>query len=962
MVNPEIVQKAFGLIRKRAANYEYFFDRLDSPAWIEPLYREGFFKVPPAAERQGGYIRFPRWPESEYLARMARIPEVQQQVLAIALQIPKTDNVRVHEDLADIALNLPPNLAARFVPRAKRWLHAQHHLRLPEKLGALMAHLAKGGETKAALDLARAVLDVVPDQTGAQGEEESEMLCLSPLARPRFDEWQYDQIVKKDVPILVEAVGEPALNMLCDILEAAVCISGGTETEGRLLDYSSVWRPAVEDHEQNHPYEFQDLLVTVVRDAAEHLARRGSAEVGHLVALLEARRWPIFHRIALHLLRCFPDAAPQLIAQRLTDRSRFEDPDLHHEYVLLARDFFGRLREEDKETILDWIAEGPDLERWKDYREQDTGQRPSDQQAQRYKKIWQRDRLAPLARALPSDWKRYYDELIQEFGPAEHPEFLVYSYGVWVGPTSPKSTEELRAMGVDEVLDYLRTWTPPGDWHSPSPEGLGRILSALVESDPKPFAEVAPRFQGLDPTYVRSLLSGLRNAARDGRSFSWAPVVALARWVVAQEREIPGRKSEYSDLDPGWVWVRKEVAGLLSAGFEAGLVEIPFDLRQQVWAILRPLTDDPDPTPEDEARYGGFNMDPATLSINTVRGEAMHAVVRYALWVRRHLEVPPHGQARIDRGFDEMPEVREVLELHLDPTRDPSLAVRAVYGRWFPWLALLDSRWAAAYVHTIFPTTPDQAPLRQAAWEAYIVLCDPYDAVFDILRHEYAWAVEHISSCTASGSHLRDPAQRLAEHLMQLYWRGRLVLEEPGGLLQRFYTKAGDTVRGHAIAFVGRALHETEGDVPAYIIERLKALWEHRMAAAQAVGEATRFTKELSSFGWWFTSRKFNLAWALSQLATVLQIVHAVEPDHLVVKRLAEIAPQHPLEAIQCLSRMIDQDVEGWRVVAWTQEIHSILATALESNVAEAKSAAQDLTHRLGARGYREFRDLSHRT
>lgn len=715
MVSPDIVQKALGLIQKRAANYEYFFDRLDSPAWIEPLYRQGFFKNPPAAEHQGDYVRFPRWPESEYLARMARIPEAQQQVLAIALGISnsKTDNVRVHEDLADAALSLPPSLAAQLVPSAKKWLQAQHHLRLPEKLGTLMACLAKGGETTAALDLARAVLAVVSDQTGAQGEEEGEMLCLSPRARPHFDEWQYEQIVKEDVPILVEAAGEPALDMLCDILNVAVSASGGSETEGRLLDYSSVWRPAVEDHEQNHPYEFQDILVTAVRDAAERLARRGS-EVGHLVSLLEARRWPIFRRIALHLLRCFPDAAPQLVAQRLTDRSRFEDPDLHHEYVLLARDFFGRLREEEQATILGWIAEGPDLERWKDYRERDTGQRPSDQEAQRYKKIWQRDRLAPLAHALPSDWKRYYDELIQEFGPAEHPEFLVYSYGVWVGPTSPKSTEELRAMGVDEVLDYLRTWTPPGDWCSPSPEGLGRVLSALVESDPKPFAEAAPRFQGLDPTYVRSLLSGLRGAASNQRSFSWAPVVALAQWVVAQEREILGRRSEYSDFDPGWVWTRKALADLLSAGLEAGPAEIPFDLREQVWAILRPLTDDPAPTPEDEARYGGSNMDPATLSINTVRGEAMHAVVRYALWVRRHQEVPLHGQARVDRGFDEMPEVREVLELHLDPTRDPSLAVRAVYGQRFPWLVLLDSRWAAAHVGAIFPATPDQAPLESA--------------------------------------------------------------------------------------------------------------------------------------------------------------------------------------------------------------------------------------------------------
>lgn len=74
------------------------------------------------------------------------------------------------------------------------------------------------------------------------------------------------------------------------------------------------------------------------------------------------------------------------------------------------------------------------------------------------------------------------------------------------------------------------------------------------------------------------------------------------------------------EADPGWSWTRKAIADLLSAGFENRAGSIPIDFRQKVWTILKPLTDDPDPTPEDEQRYGCFNMDPATLSINTTRG------------------------------------------------------------------------------------------------------------------------------------------------------------------------------------------------------------------------------------------------------------------------------------------------------------------------------------------------------
>jgi hypothetical protein len=35
-----------------------------------------------------------------------------------------------------------------------------------------------------------------------------------------------------------------------------------------------------------------------------------------------------------------------------------------------------------------------------------------------------------------------------------------------------------------------------------------------------------------------------------------------------------------------------------------------------------------------------------------------------------------------------MPEVQEVLDEHLDPTRNSPLAIRAIYGRWFPWLVI----------------------------------------------------------------------------------------------------------------------------------------------------------------------------------------------------------------------------------------------------------------------------------
>lgn len=955
MVRPDIVQKALQVIRKRTANYEYFFDHLNSPAWIEPLYQGGYFRKPPPAEQIGEHVRYRRWPESEYLARMVRISAAQQQVLDIALGIPDTDNVRVHEDLADIALSLPPSMATRFVPEARKWLGARHHLLLPEKLGALITHLAKGDEGTPALTLAKAVLAVVPDQTPTEDERHDGIFSPTRGPHPRFEEWVYERVLKQHVPTLVEMIGEPALVLLCDVLAAAVPIWPPAEEDGILADYSDAWRPAIENHGQNSPHSLKDHLVTAVRDAAELILRLDPGRLTSVVTLLEARKNLVFHRIALHLMRHFPGAALELVAARLTDRHRFENVGLHHEYVLLTKDGFPRLAEQEQETILKWIAEGPNLEEWRDFQEQFAGRRPSNQDAQQYKRTWQRDRLAPLANALSTTWKQYYDELIRDFGLAEHPEFLVYSERTWVGPTSPKSREELRSMSTDEIATFLGNWELPGDSRSPTPEGLGRALADVVASDPQPFAAAASRFQTVDPTYVRNLLSGLRDAVRKGRPFAWEPVLDLAQWVVEQNRGAPEVSAGSADRDPGWGWSRKAVADLLSTGLDDGPAEMPFRLRQRVWAVLRPLTDDPNPTPEHEARYEGANMDPATLSINTTRGEAIHTVLHYALWVRRSLEA--EGQSSLDRSFDEMPEVRDVLELHLDPKLEPSLAIRSVYGQWFPWLLLLDSRWTAANKGRIFPAAPDQGDLLEAAWETYIVFCKLYDAAFDTLREEYGRAIDRIGVQSGHKHHQRDVDQRLAEHLMEAYWRGKLSLDDSESLLGRFYTKADDVLRGHAMEFMGRSLDNTDGELSVQIINRLKALWRYRTAAAQA-SVATDFREELSGFGWWFASRYFDPDWALPELVEILHLVHVAEPSHLVAERLAEIAAEYPLEVVECFKDILHWDNEGWRIAGLKNELRSALSTILNGAIPVAKSAAEDLIHQLGARGHREFRDL----
>jgi hypothetical protein len=936
----------------------YFFDRLENPEWLEPLRKRGFFRNPPEPERneEEGTIRFPPWPEARYLARMAK--HKPQLVADIIKEMPSTENVSVQTDLIDALLAMPPEVAAQLVEKAKEWAGSPKLL-LPEKLGQLIAHLAKGGKTEEAIAIAQVLLDVLPDSRQRQVAEPDEPYRLPPEPRARFDTWEYERILKDHYPELVRAAGLPALELLCDLLEKAIRLSRTREDDQGPEDYSSIWRPAIEEHAQNLGHTIKGTLVSGVRDAAGLAVQSGKAPVPEVVNILERRAWKVFRRVALHVLRVSADQALPLTATRLTDRSLFDDVGARHEYVLLMRACFSRLAENDQAKLLGWIEAGPDIERFKEQRQGENGSPPSDEEVTRYRKMWQRDRLGWIGpENLPRDWQERYRTLVERYGEPEHPEFPVYTEGGWVGPTSPKTAEELKAMSVAEIVEFLKTWRPPESaFREPSPEGLGHVLSSVVAEDPGRFASEAARFQGLDPTYVRAFLSGLREGLKHKRTFDWKPVPDLCQWVLAQPREIEGRRVERMEADPNWGWTRKAIADLLSAGFDDGPGSIPIYLREKVWDILKPLTEDPDPTPENEQRYGGSNVDPATLSINTTRGEAMHAVVRYALWVRRHMEGQADAEDRFRRGFDEMPEVREVLDAHLDVAQEPSLAIRAVYGQWFPWLVLLDSKWARDNAARIFPIGQGEEAFLEAAWNTYVTFCGPYDNVFDVLREQYRHAVERIGCRRDDTRWLADPDEKLAEHLMVFYWRGKLSLDDP--LLTAFWEKASDTLRGHAFSFVGRALKQTSGEIPAEVLDRLTQLWEVRLALAKQFQSPADLVKEMAAFGWWFVSDKFDVGWAIAQLSESLRLVHKTEPDHMVLEHLAKSVETHPMESAECLRMIAEGDREGWNLYASRDHVRRILEVALQNPTAGEE--AKRIIHYLGSRGFLEFRNLLER-
>jgi len=947
MIRSELVKEAVEYIRVRTANYEYFFERLDSTDWIGPLREYGFFKQPPAPTREGDTISFPFWPEARFLAKTAETePAI---VLDVMLNLPDTDNIRIHWDLLDAAIKLPAPLAARWAWKETKWVDRQQFLDalLTQKLGALAVHLAGGGEQEAGITLVRALLQVLPPKKiGKTPNTEEEKFALSLReARARFDENIYEELLRKLVPELTRVLGLPALSLLCDMLSLAIEPSRHLEL---VRDHSHIWRPAVEEHPQNQIPSLKSSLTTAARDAAEQISVTKEGLLG-VIGLLQNRHpdWQIFNRIVLHLLRTRGDDLRDQVKEALLERKLFEDIDCRHEYVLLLRHWFSRLDDDDRERILTWMEAPPDVDAlvkaMKDFDQTfRSDHEVSHEDIAAELRRWKFDRLSWLEDQLPQSHRAEFDRLAEEFGsskrkPSDFPSYTT----TFVGPSSPLPVGQLASLDVPKIVQYLREWVPSERFMGTSREGLAGELTKAVTQDPQRFATEAEGFQQLHPTYVRALINGLRDSVSKQR-FEWEPVLRLAAWVLEQKDRKPEKRSPYwTEEDQDWSWSRGALAHFMETALAQPEVSIPFQARDAVWRILERLSRDIEPTPEREAKKNGSNYDFATISINATRGQAMHAVIRYALWVRKNTS------AGSSNGFDDMNEVRSVLDQHLDISKDPSLAIRSVYGRWFPWLHSLDPRWATANASRIFPEEKKLLLYWEAAWSSYLWFCNPYDEILTVLQVQHREAIGRLRRIKQSND-LPRWESNLAGHLMAYYWRGRIGINTKDELIAMFFSNASADMRGYALEAIGRWLFHLKEPLEPAVGSRLKKLWKWRLDTAKHSSQPGDYAPEIVAFGWWFRSEVFGETWLIAQLRTVLEISAKGETkvrERLafpITEKLAAISDRKSLDAVLCLLTLISGWKSSWPVSGlYREEVRKILNNALRAGGRSQRTAVE---------------------
>ena len=920
-----------------------FWNLLDSPEWIPLLRNGGFFNNPQPVERlDSGGVRYPKWPPSSYLARMAEhAPDL---VTAIFLEI-ETDNWAIAHDVVDAAKEMPGDYSTQLVPKIIQWIKDKVLWHDLDDIAKLCDRLVKRGQVNAAVELMRGAFRFDWANEDRQVGIDSDYLYIRGIE---------ENVIATFASVCPGELLEHLFSELRAGIKVDRYVRDATDN-----DASFIWRPAIEDHEQNSDFDTKSKLVGCVVKALKEIIEDSILSLDNVMKMLERENYLVFKRIRLHLIRVFAHRNKALAQKTMVKRNLFNSAQEQHEYAMLVHDRFSMLSNSDQSKWFGWVDGGPegfdqncfDAKLGADERERQT-------------KWWQYEKLSWVKPYLKG--KRL--DLVKEMESGEREPgqtfFSYYSSGVYsVSLKGPFTVEMLSNMGFEEAVAAVDAWQQPASTtphEGPSYEGLAETFEKYCATEPEKVSVCAMSLKGRRALYVRSYLKAISKAIGGDKEVDIGAVLKLCLWVVQQpvDQNTSPADGAWGLIDKNWQWTWDRIAELIEVACEANISQ---DHRPAMWEVIKRLTKGGEVaggivlSDESDVRFEDY----ATYSLNSSRGKAMTAVMAYAHWFANTVAKGEGNRKIVEGGFGQMSEVQELIEEELSSDDGSGIGSRAVYGRHIGLLYWIDSKWLNDQAEKIFDIQRFESDRNYAhgwaAWNTFLRLVQPHIEFYRILANQFSYAVDQAAQIRFEERKHDSPFDRLGEHLMILYGRGDLGLEDDQKIIQRLLAQAARPVRTHAITYVGRSFRKYDGEVPPEVLDRFQRLWEwywKEVGEEDAKADAKNW-----AFGWWFVCGVFDDSWSLKQLQLVTDVAPKPEPDSLIVERLVDLCGVDPVATVKILKNMVAGDDEGWRVYSWKKEAKKVLDQVMNTS-GDARNIAEEVIDILGRRGYEEFGEL----
>jgi hypothetical protein len=935
----------------------YFFENLKPPEWLRPLNEAGFFNNPPGLEfsPEGRTDQAPIWAQSHYLIEVAGCESEMVLEISNRLLARNSNSILIYEYMAKAVLKMPPEIASDWSEKVTLWINQQSSLTdsLAITLGELIDVLSQNNYANTAISLAQEILAVFPQKDD----------FTHPRYITRIDKFYYGKIIKARMRILSDTMPNRALKLLCELLDKILSFSYSMPVDKIYEDGSLYWFQISGD-DLEYPPEIRDILAAEIWNSTKKIVEKEPEQTALLLEIFQGYRWRFFDRMSLFLMMLYPNQLLGVIENRLTSQHRLAWLGLNedgwfnhaHEHALLMRENFALLPVNTQQEILCLILAGPINP--ENIREE----RPVE-----YAKQWKRDWLSVVNNNLSEEIKLLYDELVQDLGEPISIELVTSTMrgtGRDASSISNLGVElaELAKNSMDELFAFLDQWQPSENSNVSRNEFAWVLAEEVIKPDPRKFVDHINRFKQLNPEFMICMLRGIKGSVTNqfgklsSGVFSWEPVLNFCLWILnnLDINQASSNVDDYFDRNRSF----DSIVDILRSGLHSSSVRrIPLSLRTLVWQVLESLTLELEITVRSTSASScqGNHVGAYRDAINSVGGKTVEVVLSYALWIRQDTD----GKVQSSQVFDDMPEVQRFLEWHLNPEKDPSFAIRAIYGKWVISLLHIASDWTRQQIDKIFPEDKVSKHLFDAAWGGYC-FNELNTNVFDVLRGKYIYAISRLASITSSSPHEQSENFRdLPSHLLNLFWSSRINLNGSDSCLETFFAQSSILSCEVFMFQLGRKLLYGEFEVDGDLRQRLQYFIEWRISQAKTLINKDVKASDLQYFSLMFASGKLSDGWAIYKLLDVLNLLGTVKQCEGLLETLDRLAPEMPQIVTQCLALIADgPESTGWFASYRSENYRSILRAVLDSSDQVAYNSAEDLINRLLARSLGDYREI----
>lgn len=941
-------------LQLRPAQRRHFFDRLKDPRWVKHLANQGFFANPPGRQVYDGSWSPRPWPEGDYLIRIAS--EAPAAVVGVLVTVPLTnDNPEVWNSVAKAASHLPANLAVRVAPLMTSALESVSGLTLwSDSVVGLIEHLAAAGSSEAFVLADHLLLiagEIPAEKTDAAFRNRTDWVV------PRLGGQHWEGAVDRVVTALEATDPQRTLRLLVSKMGRIQELVDAIPTGSEFLIPPRV-KTSLEDSFDREGRNRRDVAtVTMLGRSTVGVARRlattGREEAADVVALLKERDGRFFARLRCHVLGVAGHFLPGQLDQFLLSKEARNPGYPATEVAALLRAQFRNASAAARRAYAAGVEVGPDRDELRAGLEAWSQETVTDADVEDQLRQWQQRILTFFRGDVPQEFHDLLSQLALEGVTPSRRDHQLAEHGVYseseMGEYGRDTVHSLTGRAVEEVVDILgehgtADYIALRDYAREQPTDGVRILAKCADGD-------------VPPGTIEGVLIGLADAVEAGSELDWALVLQSLLRVIRQigAQEVPG-----ATRLARWRRVWDNTARLIDQGCVKD--GIPPELARKVWDALEDATTLP-------AVWLGPIRDPTrtfdrvlSTALNDGAGTVASAAIAAGLWQYRFCL--PSGETSSE---EDKATAREHVQERLVPILDALLDVggpykpvpRALIGQRLPWLFLLVPEWLDRNTDRLLGGGLED-PVAQPAWTAYISRDALYGSVFDALR---PWYVRAASDAAIWRSKLETVAQRpseitkrLAAQLVTAFLRGWIQRGDDDGLLEIAYTNLSPSDWSYGYFRIFRDFRDADQPVSTAVIERLVELWEWR------ISEITQQPR---------TADTMEEADGLSQLLSTPQIpaeaVVRLGPDTarhaggrvwLDWEKLLELAQSDPEGAFEIADAVLGGTLRARHGYVPVDDVKPLLGFVLQTAKAEIQERARGLIHRLGERGYRDFKDL----